>query len=260
MKKSLILIISICVLFLTACGTSKENTTSPESSQTSNNSSNKITPSKNESSKEVSYQFTPPKKGDEIAIIKTSLGDITIRFFPSESPKAVENFIEHSKKNYYNGLLFHRVINNFMIQTGDPKGDGTGGESIWSKPFEDELSEKLHYFRGAVAMANSGANTNGSQFFIVQNPTVDNTYEQMMTYNNFSKELLNQYKMKGGSPHLEPGFCNPNSGNITTGYSIFGQVIDGLDVVDKIASVTVDNSYKPQSDVKMQEVVIKKFN
>lgn len=113
-------------------------------------------------------QAQMPEEGEEIAVITTSKGVVKMRFFPEEAPKAVENFKTLAKKGYYNGLLFHRVIEDFMVQTGDPKGDGTGGESCWGEAFEDEISPKLHYYRGAVAMANSGANTNGSQFFIVQ--------------------------------------------------------------------------------------------
>lgn len=250
--KKILLVTIISVLFLSGCG--KANSTQIEKEQIKDSSSTQITPSKNEVSKEVNYQFALPKKGDEKAIIKTSLGNITIRFFPNESPKAVENFIEHSKKEYYKGVLFHRVINNFMIQTGDPTGIGSGGESIWGKPFDDELSDKLHYFRGAVVMANSGANTNGSQFFIVQNPTVDSNFDGMMAYNKFSSELIKQYKSKGGSPHLEPGFSDQASGGVSTGYTILGQVIEGMDIVDKIAKVDVDNSSKPKTDVKILKV------
>ncbi|MEG0753290.1 MAG: peptidylprolyl isomerase [Angelakisella sp.] len=100
--------------------------------------------------------------------MKTSMGDIEIMLFPEEAPKAVENFITHAKAGYYDNLIFHRVIDNFMIQGGDPNGTGTGGESIWGEAFEDEFSDSLHNFRGALSMANSGPNTNGSQFFIVQ--------------------------------------------------------------------------------------------
>ena len=106
------------------------------------------------------------------------MGDITVRFFKDEAPKAVENFITHAKEGYYDGLTFHRVINDFMIQGGDPKGDGTGGESIWGTKFEDEFSDNLHNFRGALSMANAGTNTNGSQFFIVQSSQKPATAEE----------------------------------------------------------------------------------
>ena len=118
----------------------------------------------------VGYQLDMPQKGEEIAIMHTSMGDISIRFFPEAAPKAVENFKTHAKDGYYDGLTFHRVINDFMIQGGDPNGDGTGGDSIWGEPFEDEFSDTLFNIRGSLSMANSGPDTNGSQFFINQAP------------------------------------------------------------------------------------------
>lgn len=106
-----------------------------------------------------------------IAEIETNVGVIKIRLFPDVAPKAVENFVTHAKEGYYDGQTFHRVINDFMIQGGDPTGTGMGGESIWGAPFEDEFSDYAYNFRGALSMANAGANTNGSQFFIVQAKT-----------------------------------------------------------------------------------------
>ena len=108
-------------------------------------------------------------EGDTVVTINTSMGDSKIKLFPEKAPKAVENFVTHAKNGYYNNVIFHRVINDFMIQGGDPEGTGYGGESIWGKPFEDEFSNELRHFRGALSMANAGPNTNGSQFFIVQN-------------------------------------------------------------------------------------------
>ena len=149
---------------------------------------------------------------------------------------AVENFLTHAKEGYYNGLLFHRVINNFMIQTGDPKGDGTGGESIWkgkdkSKDsgtgFENEYSPYLYNLRGALAMANSGPNTNGSQFYINQNK--DDISSKLPT-DRFPAKIIDAYK-NGGNPTLDGG-----------NYTVFGQVIDGMDVVDKIASAETDDT------------------
>ncbi|PKS06650.1 hypothetical protein jhhlp_007400 [Lomentospora prolificans] len=105
------------------------------------------------------------------AIIHTTYGDIHIRLFPKEAPKAVENFIGHSKSGYYNNTIFHRVIRKFMIQCGDPLGDGTGGDSIWGHPFEDEFSALKHDKPYTVSMANAGPNTNGSQFFITTEKT-----------------------------------------------------------------------------------------
>ncbi|KAL6869782.1 Peptidyl-prolyl cis-trans isomerase cyp15 [Amphichorda felina] len=105
------------------------------------------------------------------AVIHTTYGDIHIRLFPDAAPKAVENFVTHSKRGYYNNTIFHRVIRKFMIQCGDPLGDGTGGESIWGREFEDEFSSLKHDKPYTVSMANAGPNTNGSQFFITTEKT-----------------------------------------------------------------------------------------
>lgn len=106
------------------------------------------------------------------AIIHTTYGDIHVRLFPDAAPKSVENFVTHAKNGYYNNIIFHRIIRKFMIQTGDPLGDGTGGESIWGREFEDEFSTLKHDKPYTVSMANAGPNTNGSQFFITTEKTV----------------------------------------------------------------------------------------
>ena len=100
------------------------------------------------------------------AVIETTMGTITAQLFPKYAPKTVENFVKLAEKNYYDDVIFHRVIPDFMIQGGDPTGTGRGGESIYGHPFEDEFSEELFNFTGALSMANAGPNTNGSQFFI----------------------------------------------------------------------------------------------
>ncbi|OAL33886.1 hypothetical protein AYO20_06897 [Fonsecaea nubica] len=105
------------------------------------------------------------------AVLHTTYGDIHIRLFPDKAPKAVENFVTHARNGYYNNTIFHRVIRKFMIQGGDPLGDGTGGESIWGKEFEDEFSDLKHDKPYTVSMANAGPNTNGSQFFITTEKT-----------------------------------------------------------------------------------------
>ena len=107
-----------------------------------------------------------------VATMQTSKGTIVIELRADLAPKAVENFVTHSKNGYYNGLIFHRVIKDFMIQGGDPTGTGSGGESIWGKPFKDEFAPNAVFDKaGILAMANSGPNTNGSQFFITTVPT-----------------------------------------------------------------------------------------
>jgi peptidyl-prolyl cis-trans isomerase B (cyclophilin B) len=192
----------------------------------------------NTKEKEGYYQLMKPEKGDFVATMETSMGNIKIRLFNEYAPKAVENFIKHSKAGYYNGLIFHRVIEDFMIQGGDPKGDGTGGNSIWNNPFEDEFNEKLLNIRGAVSMANSGPNTNGSQFFIVQNKQIKQGLLDEMEKIGFSQVRMDVYKKHGGTPWLD------------LKHTVFGQVYEGLDVVDKIAKVQTDaKNDKPIKDV-----------
>lgn len=156
------------------------------------------------------------------AVLKTNQGEIKIQLFPEQAPMTVENFIRLAQKGYYDGTIFHRVISDFMIQGGDPEGNGTGGESIWGHPFEDELSRELFNIRGALSMANSGPNTNGSQFFIVQNKNMPKRYIKQMEPAGYPKEIIHAYK-QGGTPWLDGR------------HTVFGQVITGMDVVDKIA-------------------------
>lgn len=155
----------------------------------------------------------------QVAIMNTDYGEIDIVLFDEQAPKAVENFVTHAKEGYYDGLTFHRVINDFMIQGGDPTGTGSGGESIWGEPFEDEFSYELYNFRGALSMANSGSNTNGSQFFIVQAPTM--TQE----LSGFPQLVEEKYHEVGGTPWLDQV------------HTVFGQVIQGMEVVDAIAAL-----------------------
>lgn len=124
-------------------------------------------------------EFAPEKL--PTAVIETSLGTIKVRLFPQFAPKTVENFVTLAQRGYYDNTKFHRVIKDFMIQGGDPSGTGAGGTSIWDGPFEDEVNDILHNFNGALSMANSGNNTNGSQFFIVQNsqPQTEETWAEM---------------------------------------------------------------------------------
>ena len=141
--------------------------------------------------KALGFQLELPSAGEEIAVMHTNYGDIYIRFFPEAAPKAVQNFTTHAKNGYYNGLTFHRVIADFMIQGGDPEGKGTGGESIWGESFEDEFDSKLLNLRGSLAMANSGVNTNGSQFFINQ-AKPDANLKESMWYSNAKFVQLKQ--------------------------------------------------------------------
>jgi cyclophilin family peptidyl-prolyl cis-trans isomerase len=217
---------------LMGCGTQTGNQSDTTNQQSSNQSST------DQQSTDQSSAGTQPSTGHKSwskppamsidtkktydAVINTSLGSFTIELFAKDAPITVNNFVFLANQHYYDNILFHRVIKDFMIQTGDPKGDGTGGPGY---SFQDELSRKYQYGPGIVAMANSGPNTNGSQFFIC-------TGEQ--------SKILNQ---------------QPN-------YTIFGKVISGMDVVEKIASVPIGESTpdgaisKPKDPVYMKSVQI----
>lgn len=224
----------------------------------------------------VGYQLEPPADGEEIAVMTTSMGDIKMRFFPQAAPKAVENFQKLAKDGYYDGVTFHRVINDFMIQGGDPTGTGRGGESAFGKEFEDEFSENLFNIRGAVAMANSGPSTNGSQFFIdqtpassftgwdqfqqiyevyKQNPTVfTKQYGTCVDMSKITDDIKKLYTENGGSPSLDGAYSTAK-----TGHTVFAQVFEGMDVVDKIAAVSVDADNKPVTDVTIQGIRFEKY-
>lgn len=172
----------------------------------------------NKTEKTIMPDSTLTPKGTEVGVIKTNMGTIEVKFFFKQSPKAVENFIALAKKGYYDGITFHRVIDNFMIQGGDPTGTGSGGESIWGEPFDDEFSPDLKFDKpGLLAMANAGPSTNGSQFFITLVPT----------------PWLNHH------------------------HTIFGQVIKGMDVVKAIGKVQTSKPYdRPVKNVVMEKVTI----
>lgn len=188
----------------------------------------------------MSIQTRTPAAGDTVAEIKTTMGDIKVLLFPDKAPKTVENFVTHAKNGYYNGIIFHRVINNFMIQGGDPTGTGMGGESIWGRPFSDEFDVDLHNIRGALSMANAGPGTNGSQFFIVQAKEVDAglvSQMEQLSDRGFPAECVEDYKNLGGTPWLD------------FKHSVFGQVFEGMDVVDAIAGVKVGMNDKPVEEI-----------
>ena len=192
------------------------------------------------------YQLIAPTEEDTVAVMHTNMGDIKIKLFPNEAPKAVENFVTHANNGYYNGLIFHRVIKDFMIQGGDPTRTGMGGESIWGRSFKDEFDPKLHNLRGALSMANAGPNTNGSQFFIVQANTVpSNMLDQMRDMpDSFPEATVNAYESMGGTPWLD------------FRHTVFGQVVEGMDTVDAIANVKVGGADKPIDDVVINSIEI----
>ncbi len=251
--------------------------------------------------KEVGFQLDMPTAGEKVAIMHTNKGDISLRFFPEAAPKAVQNFLTHAQNGYYDGITFHRVIKDFMIQGGDPEGTGKGGHSIWSEDktvgFEDEFDEKLLNLRGALSMANAGVNTNGSQFFINQggpstfgkreNYDYDTRYKQMeQTYQSYCDYYAQQgydftkycknvdaFIEANGGIHPDKGVTVPDAvwdlyekygGNINLdgawrksgGHTVFGQVYDGMDVVDAIAAVDTDDNSKPKEDVVINSIEV----
>lgn len=156
---------------------------------------------------------------NNVVVLQTNQGIIEIRLMPEVAPKACENFTRLVEKGYYNGLIFHRVIKNFMIQGGDPTGTGMGGESIWGRPFEDEVNPNVKFDKpGLLAMANAGPNTNASQFFITTAKT----------------PWLNMH------------------------HTIFGEVSLGYEVVQKIENTATDSSDKPIAEQKIIKAYLKK--
>ena len=177
------------------------------------------------------------------AVIKTNRVEITVQLFPELAPKTVKNFIELAKKGYYDGVIFHRVIPDFMIQGGDPTGTGMGGESIYGESFDDEFSRELFNLRGALSMANSGPNTNGSQFFIVNNENVPANMLGQLEGAGFPAEIIEAYK-KGGTPWLD------------FRHTVFGHVVDGMNTVDEIANAQRGPQDRPVHDVVIETIEI----
>lgn len=207
--------------------------------------------------------YTAPEEGEEIVVISVrDMGDIKIKLFPELLPKACENFTTLAKEGYYDELIFHRVIEGFMIQGGDPKGDGTGGESCWGGKFDGGTSPQLIHVPGALCYANSGAtSTNGSQFYIVTGSEM--TQADLDYYESdefaagmgisydiyFPKEAEELYKEHGGAPHLDGG------------YTVFGQVIEGLDIVYAISQTEVaGGTSKPKKAVYMDSVTVENYD
>lgn len=209
MKKLFLLLIALLMMSIGGCASSQTQDKQNQSTQPTQPA-------------QVKTWSSPPtmqidKNKPYRAVIHTNLGDISIKLYPEDAPNTVNNFIFLARNHFYDGLKFHRVIKNFMIQTGDPNGNGTGGPGY---KFADELSSKHTYASGVVAMANSGPNTNGSQFFIGSGSDVAN---------------LNQ---------------NPV-------YTIFGQVDGGMDVVEKIASVRVGPNSSGEMSSPLDQVYMK---
>lgn len=234
-----------------------------------------LKPQKNPGS--VGYQLEMPEKGEEIAVVTMATGEtFQIRFFPEAAPKAVYNFKYHALQGYYNGLTFHRVMENFMIQGGDPVGNGTGGESVWGTDFSDEFSANLLNIDGAVSMANAGANTNGSQFFInaTQNPGMNwdyfqqgfevykqdpeafaEVYGKWIDMDKVTGTVKKLYEENGGNINLD-GYYSTDG----TGHTVFGQVFQGMDQVIKLSQAATDPANnKPLEDMVIETIEIVEY-
>lgn len=281
MKKRLALLcisVAMALTVLSGCGSKKEGGTGTEATTEQSAASDETTETTTldaETQAKLDKMMQPVeslpqlegvKAGDTIATIHTNKGDIKVWFFPEYAPKAVENFTTHAKDGYYNNLTFHRVIEGFMIQGGDPAGDGTGGESIWGEPFEVEPSFALRHFRGALCMAKSQDPVSiGSQFYIVQNKGLSDMEKSQLEQLKASKDevyyesekvkltvgnsiwpekVIDEYIEKGGTPTLDMQ------------YTVFGQVYEGMEVVDAIAAVEKTKGGDGAESKPVEEILI----
>ena len=254
MKIILLRILLLCVLMLAGCGNS--GTEPGEAAPEDGNMT--IVP--------VFDQFAPPAAGEEYVVITTDYGIIELRLFPEFAPMAVENFVTLAKNGYYDGLIFHRVIQDFMIQTGDPEGTGFGGESIFGGGFEIEVNPNLRHFNGALAMARAQAiDSQRSQFYIVQNDELPDFY---LPEFNFMKEHQDEEIEEGSGIFYRDYFPTSIIENflehggvprLDFQYTVFGQVFSGIEVVRAIAAVETNEDDRPINDVFMTRVEIKQY-
>lgn len=254
----LVIFIAMAVFIIRDDSGSKKEATSTTSANKTNTTSKTENTTEEPNKLDVNYnyeaaaeeQMAQPKEGDTIAVMHVKgYGDITFKFFKDKAPKAVENFLTHAKDGYYDGVKFHRVINEFMIQSGDPLGNGTGGESIWGQGFEEEFDQGLVPYRGALCMASSGVGRKslGSQFFIVQ-ANYDPSDAATIANYGFPESLNNTIKKYGGAMHLYQS------------YTVFGQVVEGMDVVDKIAQAEVVANSGGEKSSPVNDIVIESID
>lgn len=256
MRKIILLSLLLYALALTGCGNNNAN--EPEFERTNEEDRMEIIPDFD--------QFASPAVGEEYVVITTDYGIVELKLFPEFAPMAVENFVTHAKNGYYDGLIFHRVIEDFMIQTGDPEGTGYGGESIFGGGFSIEPNPNLRHLNGALAMARgSDPGSQGSQFYIVHNNELPDYYLSEFNYMKehqdeeleegtgllikdlFPASLIDRFIEHGGVPRLD------------FQYTVFGQVISGIDVVRTIAAVATNEDDRPLTDVFMNKVEVKAY-
>ena len=190
-------------------------------------------------------QLNEVNENNPLVTVHTNLGDFTLELFPEVAPKTVENFVTHAKNGYYNGVIFHRVIEDFMIQGGDPTGTGMGGESIYGRTFEDEFSREAFNLYGTLSMANAGPNTNGSQFFIVTAKQVPAQMLKQLKDGGWPEEIVEEYAKVGGTPWLDHR------------HTVFGRVVEGMDIVLKIEGVERNAQDRPLEDVVIESMDVK---
>lgn len=240
-----LLTVVLFVSLLAACGkTAEVDEKSTQQQEQSQEQGQKEKEANQEEETNMYPQLSKEVAANEaLVVMNTNHGAIKIKLFPEQAPKTVENFLTHAENGYYDGIIFHRVIEDFMIQGGDPTGTGMGGESIFGDTFEDEFSMELFNLRGALSMANAGPGTNGSQFFIVQNSSAPASAKQMKD-GGWPEEIAEAYEANGGTPHLDQK------------HTVFGQVIEGMDTVDAIANVKKGAQDKPVEDVVIESIEI----
>ena len=190
-------------------------------------------------------QLNEVNENNPLVTVHTNLGDFTLELFPEVAPKTVENFVTHAKNGYYDGVIFHRVIEDFMIQGGDPTGTGMGGESIYGRTFEDEFSREAFNLYGTLSMANAGPNTNGSQFFMVTAKQVPAQMLKQLKDGGWPEEIVEEYAKVGGTPWLDHR------------HTVFGRVVEGMDVVLKIEGVERNAQDRPLEDVVIESMDVK---
>lgn len=263
----------LCACLLAGCGSPGK----PSAAETVIGTTDTLVPQDDlkpqSNGKKVGYQLEQPEEGEEIAIVTMESGEvIKLRFFPDEAPKAVYNFKLHALEGYYDGLTFHRIMEGFMIQGGDPSGDGTGGESVWGQDFADEFNKNLLNIDGAVSMANAGADTNGSQFFINATGGMSSSWDEYqqgydvykqdpeaftayfgnwVDMEKMTKDVEELYDQQGGNPTLD-GYYSTQG----TGHTVFAQVFEGMESVYALSQVETDSNNKPLEDVVIQSVEI----
>lgn len=243
--------------------------------------------------KTVGYQLELPKDGEEVAVVETSLGSFKLRLFPEAAPKTVENFKKLAKEGKYDGTIFHRVVKDFVVQGGHIGSDEKqpNGQSSYGQPFEDEFCDALFNIRGAVAMSNSGKDTNGTQFFVNQmnaqkfqenggwsfyddvwkecceqirqykdnaqmlSAYIDENGDRMINTEIVPKDVKSLYVQNGGNPNLDGAYNAADRGS-----TVFAQVYEGMETVDKIAAVKVDDKEVPKDNVVIKSIKLTTYS